>query len=50
MLSYSTIEPHTLELLKYLMAEPYLKDCRLVGGTSLAFISQKVREIDWKKY
>jgi len=99
-----------LELLKYLMAEPSLKDCRLVGGTALAlqynhrssvdldvfgdvhdndaalqdilenfgqvqgqmtskyiksfiidkvkvdwndiksFISQKVREIDWKKY
>ena len=36
MLSYRTIEPHTLELLKYLMAEPYLKDCRLVGGTALA--------------
>lgn len=95
MLSFRTIEPHTLELLKYLMAEPYLKDCRLVGGTALAlqyghrssvdldifgvvpdndaalldilegfgqvpdkmtskyiksFISQKVREIDWKKF
>lgn len=36
MLSYRTIEPHTLELLKHLMEEPYLKDCRLVGGTSLA--------------
>ena len=36
MLSYRTIEPYTLELLKYLMAEPYLKDCRLVGGTALA--------------
>lgn len=36
MLSYRTIEPHTLELLKYLMAEPYLDDCRLVGGTALA--------------
>ena len=36
MLSLRTIEPHTLELLKYLMAEPYLKDCRLVGGTGLA--------------
>ena len=36
MLSYRTIEPHTLELLKYLMAEPYLNDCRLVGGTALA--------------
>ena len=32
MLSYRTIEPHALELLKYLMAEPYLKDCHLVGG------------------
>ena len=36
MLSYRTIEPHTLELLKYLMAESYLNDCRLVGGTALA--------------
>ncbi len=36
MLSLRTIEPHTLELLKYLMAEPYLKDCRLVGDTALA--------------
>lgn len=37
MLSFRTIKPHTLELLRYLMAEPYLKDCRLVGGTALAF-------------
>ena len=36
MLSYQTVEPHTLELLKKLMAEPSLKDTRLVGGTSLA--------------
>ena len=36
MLSFRTIVPHTLELLKHLMAEPYLKDCRLVGGTALA--------------
>ena len=36
MLSFRTIVPHTLELLKYLMAEPYLQGCRLVGGTSLA--------------
>lgn len=36
MLSFRTIESHTLELLRYLMAEPYLKDCRLVGGTALA--------------
>lgn len=36
MLSYCTIVPHTLELLKQLCQEPYLKDCRLVGGTALA--------------
>lgn len=36
MLSYQTIEPHTLELLKKLMAEPSLTGTRLVGGTSLA--------------
>jgi len=36
MLSYQTIEPHTLELLKKLMAEPPLTGTRLVGGTSLA--------------
>lgn len=36
MLSFRTIEPHTLELLKHLMGVPYLKECRLVGGTALA--------------
>ena len=36
MLSFCTIEPHTLELLRHLMESPYLKECRLVGGTSLA--------------
>ena len=36
MLSFRTIVPHTLELLKYLMAEPYLENCRLVRGTALA--------------
>ena len=36
MLSYCTIAPHTLELLKQLCQEPYLKECRLVGGTALA--------------
>ena len=36
MLSYQTVEPHTLELLKKLMAEPSLTGMRLVGGTSLA--------------
>ena len=36
MLSYQTVEPHTLELLRRLMKEPMLADTRLVGGTSLA--------------
>ena len=36
MFSYKTIEPHTLELLKKLTAEPFLAKARLVGGTALA--------------
>lgn len=36
MLSFRTIKPHTLELLRHLMDAPYLESCRLVGGTSLA--------------
>ena len=36
MLSLRTIVPDTLELLKRLTQEPFLKDCRLVGGTALA--------------
>lgn len=36
MLSYQTVEPHTLELLRRLMAMPLLSETRLVGGTSLA--------------
>ena len=36
MLSFRTIVPHTLELLRHMMAEPYLQGCRLVGGTALA--------------
>ncbi len=36
MLSFRTIVPHTLELLRHLMAESYLQGCRLVGGTALA--------------
>ena len=36
MLSFRTVVPHTLELLRHLMAEPYLQNCRLVGGTALA--------------
>lgn len=36
MLSYKTVEPHTLELLKGLMSEPLFASLRLVGGTALA--------------
>ena len=36
MLSYQTVEPHTLELLRQLMKEPLLCGTRLVGGTALA--------------
>ena len=36
MLSFRTIVPDTLELLKRLTQEPFLKGCRLVGGTALA--------------
>ena len=36
MLSYQTVDPHTLELLRLLMKEPSLAETRLVGGTSLA--------------
>lgn len=37
MLSYKTVEPHTLELLKRIMAEPLFAYMRLVGGTALAY-------------
>ena len=36
MLSYQTVEPHTLELLRRLMEAPLLRQTRLVGGTALA--------------
>lgn len=36
MLSYRTVEPNTLELLKRLMAAECLSGTRLVGGTGLA--------------
>lgn len=36
MLSYRTVEPHTLELLKKLMVAKCLSGTRLVGGTGLA--------------
>lgn len=36
MLSFRTIEPHTLELLRHLMQMPCFGELRLVGGTALA--------------
>lgn len=36
MLSYRTVEPHTLELLKAISARVKERDIRLVGGTALA--------------
>lgn len=36
MLSYKTIEPNTLELLKRITALPVMSEMRLVGGTALA--------------
>lgn len=36
MLSYATVEPHALELLRRIMSEPMFSGMRLVGGTALA--------------
>ena len=36
MLSYQTVNPDTLELLKTLMSQPEMQGMRLVGGTALA--------------
>lgn len=46
MLSYKTVEPHTLELLKAIMAEPLFADMRLVGGTALALQYAHRQSID----
>ena len=46
MLSYETVEPHTLELLKRIMAEPLFSDMRLVGGTALALQYGHRRSVD----
>lgn len=46
MLSYQTVLPDTLELLKALMQQPLLKDMRLVGGTSLALQYGHRRSVD----
>ena len=38
MLSYETVEPRTLELLKSLMQEPAFNDMRLVGGNNESYL------------
>ena len=46
MLSFQTVLPDTLELLKKLMQQPLLKDMRLVGGTYLALQYGHRRSVD----
>lgn len=46
MLSFQTVLPDTLELLRTLMQMPELKDMRLVGGTSLALQYGHRRSVD----
>jgi len=46
MLSLRTIEPHTLELLRKLSANPLLVHARLVGGTALALQYGHRKSID----
>ena len=46
MLSFQTVLPDTLELLKVLMQQSLLKDMRLVGGTSLALQYGHRRSVD----
>ena len=46
MLSFQTVQPDTLELLKALMQLPILSDMRLVGGTALALQYGHRRSVD----
>lgn len=46
MLQYSTIEPHTLDILKRLMQIPELDNFYLVGGTALALYYGHRKSID----
>ena len=46
MLHLETVEPATLDLLKKLQGSTLLKDCRLVGGTSLALQIGHRKSID----
>lgn len=46
MLFYETIEPSTLDLLRRIQSEALFKECRLVGGTSLALQFGHRKSID----
>ena len=46
MLSFQTVLPDTLELLKVLMRQPLMEQMRLVGGTSLALQYGHRRSVD----
>ena len=46
MLQHNTIDPHTLELLNFLMQKSYLSDFVLVGGTALALQIGHRKSID----
>ena len=46
MLSFQTVLPDTLELLRRLMRQPLLSETRLVGGTSLALQYGHRRSVD----
>jgi len=46
MLSFQTVLPDTLELLKVLMRQPLMEQIRLVGGTSLALQYGHRRSVD----
>lgn len=46
MLFYKTIEPSTLDLLKKIQSESFFRECRLVGGTSLAMQLGHRKSID----
>jgi predicted nucleotidyltransferase component of viral defense system len=46
MLQYSTVEPHTLDILKKLMLIPELNDFYLVGGTALSLMYGHRQSVD----
>jgi predicted nucleotidyltransferase component of viral defense system len=46
MLFYETIEPSTLDLLRRIQSDALFKECRLVGGTSLALQFGHRKSID----